>query len=638
MTFSKFERWSQRVECIDFAFQPIVNIFTGVCFGYEALLRRYDHAGFDTIGAFFEKAYQDDVLHQVDLMLRERAIEKFSKLEKCHGMKLFYNIDNRVLSPQTYRQGATRKILEKFSLHQDNLCFEISEKFELINPQDTLSVLDVYRTQNYKIAMDDYGAGFSGLQMLYFSEPDFIKIDGFFIRGIENDPKKKLFVTSIVNIAHLLGSIVIAESVETAAEYFQCKEIGCDLIQGYLIQRPEIELMKLKSRYRHIYDLNRKDRRKKVSRDLKLINTKIEYIDPISHRKDIYAVFQQFKQQNHSFLPIVNDNNEPLGVVREKSFKNYAYSRYGSELLQNPGISRRIHRFISKFPIADINTSAEKILQIYSQNESIEGILMVENMKYVGFLSTHALLTILNEKNLAIARDQNPLTRLPGNNLIYEFVSEALHDTENQYIFVYLDFDNFKPYNDTFGFRNGDRVILLFADLLTKHVRIFGGFAGHIGGDDFFLGFKHRDTREVSREISRLVKKFQGDVEGFYDSDTIKKGFIVAKDRKGQMTQFPLLTVSAVVMELPSDQRQAHTIEEVGSCLARLKKQAKISDDKIYVLDISDIENHSTNRDEPEMIKSPSINGHFLRYETTAGYLSGMQMYCDPQEPNMTRF
>ncbi len=134
--------------------------------------------------------------------------------------------------------------------------------------------------------------------------------------------------------------------------------------------------------------------------------------------------------------------------------------RYGHELIQNPTFSKNLARFIERYPIADMHASIEKILEIYAQNDRLEGILMVDNLKYVGFLSARSLLKVLNEKNLRIARDQNPLTRLPGNTCIHEYVSNALHDVLQSFGLVYFDFDNFKPYNDTYGFRKGDRIIV----------------------------------------------------------------------------------------------------------------------------------------------------------------------------------
>ena len=112
----------------------------------------------------------------------------------------FYNLDNRLLLSPDYDPGYTGKFLKKLNLHNGNLIFEISERHELGDKIQTVSMLASYRNQGYKIAVDDCGTGFSGLQLLYYTEPDCIKIDRFFIQDIESDSKKRLFVSSIVEI------------------------------------------------------------------------------------------------------------------------------------------------------------------------------------------------------------------------------------------------------------------------------------------------------------------------------------------------------------------------------------------------------------------------------------------------------
>ena len=453
--------WLERISKIDFAFQPIVNIHTGVCYGYEALLRNYKEAGFETIDSFFNKAYCEKLLHNIDMALRRKAIQKFSLLANGQSAKLFFNLDSRILESGDYEFGNTSNILKEYQLPKDTICFELSEKYELVNPREVAKILKSYRSQGFNIAMDDYGVGFSGFQMLYYAEPEFIKIDRFFIQDIAKDTKKRLFVSNIVNIAHLLGIIVIAEGVETETEYFICRELGCDLVQGYLVQRPQTDIEELVFYYEHIHLLNRRDRRK-ASKDQWLISSEMEYIEPVFQHNDALTVCERFREQkNNTFFPVVNSNYEPTGIIRENSFKDYTYSKFGRELLRNPSFGRDLSKFVNKFPVADVHIPVEKILEIYSHySNAIEGIIIVEDMKYAGFLSAPALLKILNEKNLSAARDQNPLTKLPGNTRIYEYISEALQNREEQYALIYFDFDHFKPYNDKYGFRNGDRVIV----------------------------------------------------------------------------------------------------------------------------------------------------------------------------------
>ncbi len=581
--------WLSRIFHVDYAFQPIVNIHSGICYGYEALLRNHEAAGFSSIAEFFDAAYRDNVLYAIDLYLREKAIAKFAQLEWRKHVKLFFNLDNRVLNSADYKPGNTLNQLKFSNLSQDTFCFEISERHELHHSQEVADVLNNYRSQGFKIAVDDCGAGFAGLKLLYYIRPDFIKIDRFFIQDITEDLHKRIFVSSLVNLAHILGSIVVAEGVETVKEYYSCRNIGCDLVQGYLVQRPTVDMGQLQIHYDHINALSEEEQRKDKSGDMNLINTQMEYIEPVLSSANVSDVFEQFKtRQHHSFLPVVNTNHEPLGIISDKSFKHYTFSRFGSELLQNPTIGKNLNRFITKFPIADINTPVEKILEIYTQNEHIEGIIIVDSLKYKGFLNARSLLKVLNEKNLAIARDQNPLTKMPGNTLIHKYVSEAVQETGTPYYFVYFDFDNFKPYNDTYGFRQGDRVILLFLEILKSRAQHLYGFAGHIGGDDFFMGVKGMELKKVYAKVQKLARRFKNDVSSFYDSEAIENGCILANDREGRKVCFPLLTVSAVILELPAHRSAVYSVEEIGKKMADKKKSAKISRDKICVVRVTD--------------------------------------------------
>ena len=138
-----------------------------------------------------------------------------------------------------YSPGNTIRLLEEYDLPPESICFEISERHELPFLQQTKELLNTYKNQNFKIALDDFGTGYSGLQLLYNAEPDIIKIDRFFIEGIAGDSRKKLFVSNIVSMAHILGIMVVGEGVETEVELTVCREIGCDLVQGYYISRPE---------------------------------------------------------------------------------------------------------------------------------------------------------------------------------------------------------------------------------------------------------------------------------------------------------------------------------------------------------------------------------------------------------------
>ncbi|MBC7950909.1 MAG: GGDEF domain-containing protein [Rhodospirillaceae bacterium] len=572
--------WDRIIAIVDVAFQPIVNIHTGTCYGYEALLRNYEQAGFASIADFFDSCHAQGVLTRMEMVLREKAAAKFVQLEHWRQTKLFLNIDTRSLDPHGALPERTRKMLEHYHIEESQVVFEVSERHPFGQPAEAAALFQHYTRHNFRLAIDDFGTGFSGLQLLYFAEPDYLKIDRFFISDIASDAKKKLFLSQIVNIAHLLGVVVLAEGVETEREYYVCKDIGCDLVQGYLVQKPTRVMAELKAHYDDVEQMSKRERRVTVS-DQKLIGNQIAMVQPIGLDCSMEVVFERFRaDKSLTFFPVVDEAHEPVGIVREKELKDYTYSLYGKALISNKTIGRKLKDFVTRCPMADINTKAEHILQAYSAVERSEGIIIVDNMKYVGFLSAHSLLRVINEKNLAAARDQNPLTKLPGNNLIHEYVSEVLSATDQEAVLVYFDFDNFKPFNDKYGFRLGDRAILLFAELLSKALPRDTCFPAHIGGDDFFGGFRRMGFDEAMRVTTDLVATFRRDVESFYDDETRSLGHIIGQDRVGNVVKFPLMTVSAALVHLAPG-RPNHTVDEVSQLIAGLKKEAKKSPDRV---------------------------------------------------------
>lgn len=570
------KKWTNRLSLMDYAFQPIVNIHTGNTFGCEALLREHKRAGFASIDDVFDQAYADGVLHQVDLYLRQKAIIKFAEFRKNRHIKLFYNLDNRLFDSIDYSPGNTAQMLNDYGYCLDDICFEISEKHQFHNNRDVSTVLSGYRSQGYKIAVDDCGTGFSGLQMLYYAEPDYIKIDRFFIQNLDNDPRKRLVVSTIVNFAHYTGSLVLAEGVETREEHDLCKTIGCDMVQGYFIEKPKQDLSRLKTRYDDIRVISRMERRNGAIKDRSLIEAETKFIEPVSKTCDIISIFDKFKQEETaSFFPVVNAYDEPVGIIRESAFKEYIFSKFGRQLLENPTFGKDISRFISRIPMADIHSSVEKLIETYTHYNNNEGLIMVDDMKYVGVLGTKALLKIINEKNITQARNQNPLTRLPGNTMIHEYISQCLADESSTYHFVYFDFDNFKPYNDKYGFRNGDRLILMFTDLLRQIAFSDNRFIGHVGGDDFFLGIKNGALHQIKQEMTALAAQFKKNAESFYDPQTLAVKYMTAKDRHGITRKIPLITVSTAILELPAHSQRPCTIEETANFIAAVKKDSK---------------------------------------------------------------
>ncbi|NDY42197.1 diguanylate cyclase [Dissulfurirhabdus thermomarina] len=194
---------------------------------------------------------------------------------------------------------------------------------------------------------------------------------------------------------------------------------------------------------------------------------------------------------------------------------------------------------------------------------------------------------VIARVELALARmrrvaDNNPLTKLPGNSSILKTIQGVL-DAGAPMAVGYVDIDNFKPYNDRYGFSRGDEVIRMLARILVNVVDEAAGedgFVGHVGGDDFVfvvpLEAAERVCRETIRNFDRLIPLF-------LDEPDLEAGCFVAADRRGNRCEFPLTSVSIAVV-VNADGRYSH-YGEVAAVAAQLKKKVKAETGSAYLVD-----------------------------------------------------
>ncbi|MDQ7068210.1 MAG: GGDEF domain-containing protein [Sulfurimonas sp.] len=480
--------------------------------------------------------------------------------------------------------GNTNAILKRLGIKKEHICFEISERHEISESTSIEKVIAHYKEENFCIAIDDFGVGYSGYKLLFDSTPDIIKIDRYFLQDINTNMKKQLMLRSITNLAIQLGIQVIAEGVETKAELLTCKDIGCHLVQGYLIQYPTQDTDEIIEVYQNIIDIL--DSSKRNTQNKSTLEKFIEKIKPLYKHQQMNAVVEYFKKnQTTQITPVINQLNEPVGIFYENQIKEYLYSPYGISLLHNDTSEKsKLKNFIIPCANSDINSSLETIIELFSNNPESAGIIITKDSTYYGFLSARAIISIMNEENLIIARDQNPLTKLPGNRMIQKYISDV-GMSNNPHMLCYFDLDNFKAFNDVYGFRNGDRVIQLFADIMRKNLPS-DFFKAHIGGDDFFAANKiYENSQTCLQNIKEVVAIFCESVREFYSQKDKENDYILAKDRDGVQKKFPLLTVSASILILEHEYSR-DVPNKIGDILAMQKKVAKAEPQHIAISSI----------------------------------------------------
>ena len=569
--------WNQIINELDYAFQPIIHSQTGKIYAVEALIRNVQNiSGLNCIDDLFNKAFECDYLYDLDLHLREKAIKKFSDIS-ITNLKLFYNLDNRIIYKKELPAGNTLKILKKYNLDKNVICFELSEKGNHMEQNAFSSMIQRYKDNGYTIAIDDFGIGISGLKLLYFSEANIIKLDRFFISNIDQDSKKKLFCSSMIEMAHIMGIQVIAEGVETIKEFYTCKDIGADFIQGFLVQKPTVKIDEIQDVYPHIITFIKEDKRNNAN--ARIDEEFIEPIPALNINTSLYELFVHFKESTkNNFVPIVDEYNYFLGIIYESDIKKISYSQYGLSLAQNKTYSSSLIKYIKPSLSVEISWGIDKILEMYNLNSKNDlGIFITQANKYKGFINLNSLLTLSYKRNIEIATNQNPLTKLSGNNQIERFIENALKTKDESIThIIYFDFNNFKPFNDIYGFRLGDRAILIFSELLQKRYPK-DSFIAHVGGDDFFVGLTNHEFEEIYDLTNKVQMEFKDSVQNLYTNEDKENGFIFAKDRFNVERNFDLLSVSAAIIEINS----SSDISNFDPTLNKLKKASKESSSPI---------------------------------------------------------
>ena len=254
-------------------------------------------------------------------------------------------------------------------------------------------------------------------------------------------------------------------------------------------------------------------------------------------------------------------------LTREKLFQKLS-GQYGFSLYHKKNIGDLAEK---NFLMVDAHTSISSVAKIAMEREMdalYDFIVVREDDKYAGIVTIQDLLKKAMEIDVDLAKCANPLTGLPGNIVIDQEVKESV-ESGKQCTIYYFDLDNFKAFNDVYGFEKGDEVIRILADVLKKNA---GGndFVGHIGGDDFVMICEGYQSLAFSEKIR---KEFEAKAHMLYKEEDRIRRCIRTCNRHGILETFPL--VSVTIVSASNEQEAFGDYEEVVGMLAGYKKTAK---------------------------------------------------------------
>jgi len=225
-------------KAITTVFQPIFNVQEKTILGYEALTRGPKGTELYSPDKLFHYATQYDLLSELEILCRDKAITQFAEL-KLQG-KLFLNISPLVLLNSNHPQGETIKFVQQAGLSCDQIVIELSEKYPIANNTMLSEALAKYRQFGFDVAIDDLGSGYSGLKLWSQLRPNIVKIDRYFVENCHQDSFKRKFLKAIFDLAQSAKALVIVEGIETIDEFELLQRLGMIYAQGFYLAKPEL--------------------------------------------------------------------------------------------------------------------------------------------------------------------------------------------------------------------------------------------------------------------------------------------------------------------------------------------------------------------------------------------------------------
>lgn len=219
-------------------FQPIIDHKDNSVYAHEALIRGIDKVGeIIAPNILFEQAKQVDLLFQLDELCRTTIIKVAAELNI--QTKLFINFTPTAIYDPVHCLKKTDEAVTKYNLNKEIIVFEVIESERIKDYAHLDNILKYYKARGYQTALDDVGSGYTTLDTICALKPDLIKIDQSIIRNIETNQANQKTLNNYINTAKAHDMLVLAEGVETKAEYDYLKTLNIDYMQGYYLGKPK---------------------------------------------------------------------------------------------------------------------------------------------------------------------------------------------------------------------------------------------------------------------------------------------------------------------------------------------------------------------------------------------------------------
>lgn len=300
---------------------------------------------------------------------------------------------------------------------------------------------------------------------------------------------------------------------------------------------------------------------------------RVPTIESTSKVKHTLKILQKFNEED--IFPVIN-NNIPVGLISKNSFLSEVFrSNYGLDLFGHKPITEFME---DNALIIESCLSIEEVSQKLTSNTYFnKAFIVTHHGIYRGIGLIIDLLQAMTHLQIQNAQHANPLTLLPGSHFINALINDLLSKSKT-FAVAYFDLDNFKPYNDIYGYNQGDEIIKLVANILKKNILDTNGYIGHIGGDDFIVIFL---TDEWLTYCQNILQEFGERVLKYYQSEHRQARCITSYNRQGEICTFPLLSLSIGIVTTDGIPH-GYSHVDIADLASEAKHQAKLLEGNSY--------------------------------------------------------
>lgn len=528
-------------------YQPIIDLYNSQVVGYEALSRFLLKGESLPPSKVFRMAEEIGVLGELDMICRERSVLIFPK-----GLNslLFLNVSPSYLASEYFGKNKTLELVESVGLRPESVVLELSEVERVKDVELLKRAIGHYKSLGFLVGIDDIGTGYNSLQLFLELDGhlDFVKFPRELVNGVSRSKIKYQLLKVLTEVSLQMGIRSIYEGVEQEEDvktlYYDLK---AHLFQGFYFAKPmpAAEIIKFQPGITL-----------KVREEEEYIQGEIPALIKLDPKEKFHKLLDLLEnlQKRYFFLDLDRKkylvDSWKLKYSLNQKLRNLFYYKDLEEV-----VGKLSSLFMNLEDLPYISPEALKIKSLLEELlSSSHDFVLLKRGQEIQILEKQHLLDIFYKELSKELLDKNPLTQLPGNRAIGEKIEELSKRGEDFYV-CYLDLDNFKAFNDAYGFYLGDQMIKkvgLFLSLFEKEDPN-KRFVGHIGGDDFIILLWGEDVSKLVEELLYLIKNLQKELLAFYSQEDRERGYFVGKDREENLREFPIASISAVLLKGSSD-------------------------------------------------------------------------------------